>query len=152
MGFYMCVGCMEFSTNWWLPLTYSQRTKARNIKLWKRDEARVNAIRLEWYKCPCQICPSAWPLKRTTIQKHFLDFGHHPCNEGWIKVQYAWCSPLKSSYNPMVHSEWCMTINCIHVYIELNQLEGFEKFDLHVYGKGIYMIHLMRNGWQWHIK
>jgi len=40
-----------------------------------------------------------------------------------------------------------MKINCVHVYIELNQLEGFEKFDLHVYGRGIHMIHLMRNGW-----
>jgi hypothetical protein len=45
-----------------------------------------------------------------------------------------------------------MKISRVHVYIELNALEGFEKFDLHVYGKEIHMIHLMKNGWQPSIK
>jgi len=87
------------------PITDPQRTKALDIKLWKHDEACANATRLKQYKCPCQICLGVWLLKCTIIQKHLLGFGQHLRNQGWTKVQYAWCSPLKSSYNPMVHSE-----------------------------------------------
>jgi hypothetical protein len=47
MGFYMCVGYMEFFANRQFPLTDPQRTKVRDIKLWKHDEARANVARLE---------------------------------------------------------------------------------------------------------
>jgi hypothetical protein len=61
-----------------LPLRDIHQMKARNIKLWNQDEAQAQFAMLEWYQCPCKICPGAQPLKHKTILKHMRDFGQHP--------------------------------------------------------------------------
>jgi hypothetical protein len=69
-----------------LDLRDPRRIRARDLKLWRRDEARANAASLQRYKCACPICPGARPLKRETILKHLRAYGRHPRNRGWIEV------------------------------------------------------------------
>jgi hypothetical protein len=76
------------TTHWQqrLDLRDPRRIRARDLKLWRRDEARANAASLQRYKCACPICPGARPLKIKTILKHLHAYGRHPRNRGWIEV------------------------------------------------------------------
>jgi hypothetical protein len=69
-----------------LDLLGPQRIQARDLKLWRRDEARANATSLQQCRCACPTYLGACPLKRETILKHFCAYGRHPRNRGWIEV------------------------------------------------------------------
>lgn len=63
-----------------------QKIQTRDLKLWCIDEARANVSSLQRYQGACPICPSARPLKRKTILKHFHAYGRHLRNPRWVEV------------------------------------------------------------------
>ncbi len=81
-----CNDAIEAHGHRTLPINDQRHIKVHDIKLWERDEVRAHVAKGDKYHCPRKICPSACPLKRSTIVKHLQDFGCHQCKRGWTKV------------------------------------------------------------------
>jgi hypothetical protein len=77
-----------------LPLNHPLRISARDIKLWRRDEARANAVGARRYSCPCPTCPGARPLLRDTILSHVRLLGRHHLRRGWTQVIFTFPSDI----------------------------------------------------------
>ena len=81
-----------------LPLNHPVRICARDVKLWRRDEARANAVGARRYRCPCPTCPGGRPLLRETILSHVRLLGRHHLQRGWTQVNFN-CLPHNVNFD-----------------------------------------------------
>lgn len=81
---------MEGNDRGRLPLNHQDRIRARDLKLFRRDEDRAARTRITKYRCPCNLCGGRRrPCSRRTILRHFESRGRHGALRGWTEVKYC---------------------------------------------------------------
>lgn len=93
-----------------LPLNHPNRIRARDLKLYRRDEERAARDGISNYRCPCNLCGGRRrPCSRRTISRHFQSRGRHGALRGWTEVIEVFSNTVK--LDQIFISMVCITVN-----------------------------------------